>query len=230
MIGRLTQAIVMVLALAACSADDPEPSPVAAAPDAVTRNPGTETVKRAETVIVMLGDSLTAGYGLPAEAAVPVLTEQRLEASGFDVDIINAGVSGDTTSMGLARYDWSVASTDPDILIIALGANDFLSGLPAELARDNLAKIIEKAQAAEVQVILAGLEPRWPETPASLEEAYISIYPELAATYEVALYPSYMDGVWSEPDNLLPDGLHPNLKGVEIMAANLSAFLEGELK
>lgn len=230
MISRLTQAIVMGVTLAACSADQPEPVPEPKSSESVTRQKEIVPVERAETVIVMLGDSLTAGYGLPADAAVPALAQTRLVANGFDVAIVNAGVSGDTTSMGLARYDWSVASAEPDMLIVALGANDFLSGLPAEIARDNLGKIIEKAQAAGIKVVLAGLEPRWPETPVSLEEAYTDIYPELASKYGVALYPSYMDGVWNEPDNLLPDGLHPNLRGVEIMANNLSEFLEGELK
>ena len=229
MILRLTQAIVMGVALAACSAETPDPSLSAAAPEAQTRKTEVDEVARAGTVIVMLGDSLTAGWGLPADAAVPSITENLLQADGYNVAIVNAGVSGDTTAMGLARYDWSVTSADPDMLIIALGANDFLGRLPADVARNNLSKIIEKAQAQGLEIVLAGLQPRWPETDVSLEQEYSSLYPELAETYGVALYPGFMTGVWNEPDHLMPDGLHPNMKGVNVMAKGLSAFLEGEL-
>ena len=108
-------------------------------------------------VIVMLGDSLTAGFGLPEDDAPPALIEERLRGQGLNVDVINAGVSGDTTAGGLARYDWSVASAKPDLLVIALGANDYLGGVTPARARQNLNAIIGRAQEAALPIALVGL-------------------------------------------------------------------------
>lgn len=225
--------VILAMFLAGCSpASGPEPAasevPVRREPQPAMQTEARK-MKQAETVIVMLGDSLTAGYGLSAERAVPAVTERRLTDAGYDVAIINAGVSGDTTAMGLARYDWSVSSAEPDIVVVALGANDFLGGFPAEVAKANLSKIITRAQTDGIDVILAGLEPRWPETSETLEAEYADLYPALAAEFDVPLYPGFMDGVWQEPDLLLPDGLHPNVSGVEKMAEGLSGFLKHEL-
>lgn len=179
--------------------------------------------------IVILGDSLTAGYNLAQSEALPAVIERRLKSNGLSVKLVNAGVSGDTTAMGLARYDWSVSSADPDILVIALGANDFLSGFPAEVAQENLEAIIERAQADGISVVLAGLEPRWPETYEMLQPGYAKLYPDLAEAYDVPLYEGFMRGVWDEPDLLMLDGLHPTVEGVEKMADRLTVFLAGQL-
>ncbi|MAK60976.1 MAG: arylesterase [Ponticaulis sp.] len=231
--GRIAQAFVMACLLTACSGDmtpdQPSTTETENASVPVAAKTSETEMERSEHLIVMLGDSLTAGYGLLDEHAVPYVTEQQLTARGHDISIVNAGVSGDTTAMGLARFDWSVRSVEPDLVIIALGANDFLGGFSAETAKQNLAQIIERAQAEKIDVILAGLQPRWPETSDTLEAEYAALYPELAAEYNVPFYPGFMNGVWNEPDLLLPDGLHPNRQGVEKMAEGLAGFLDGEL-
>ncbi len=183
------------------------------------------TPKDAPT-IVFLGDSLTAGFGLPPENALPEQVASRLEAAGVAAEIINAGVSGDTTANGLARYDWSVASAAPDLLIVALGANDYLMGTSPDAARDNLAKIIERAQADGLRLALAGLEPRSNAPEGTRDAAYAAIYPDLAQAYGVPLYPALLKGVRDNPDLLQSDGLHPTADGVEVMAANITAFLQ----
>lgn len=224
---------VLVSACGEAAVPDDREAPPPAAP--MTSAPPAEETADVEpsdtaTVIVMLGDSLTAGYGLPGPAALPAVIERRLIARGLDVSLMNAGVSGDTTAMGLARYNWSVASAEPDMLVIALGANDFLRGVPAEVAYGNLAQIIERAIAADIDIILAGLEPRFTEVPESLQADYAAVYPRLAESFGVPLYSGFMRGVWSEPDLLMVDGLHPTVEGVERMADRLTEFLAEEIE
>lgn len=220
--------------LTACGgpAETPANTPVSKPSETMTptqaASPTTPTADA--KVIVMLGDSLTAGYGLRPDEALPAVIQKRMSADGYDVKLINAGVSGDTTANGLARFDWSVASARPDILVIALGANDFLQGLPVDIARSNLAAIIERAKAADMEVILASLEPHWPETDGSLEAAYAQIYPDLASEYDVPLYSGFMRGVWDTPTLLMGDGLHPTAQGVETMADRLTVFLEDRVE
>ncbi|WP_293607581.1 arylesterase [Ponticaulis sp.] len=214
------QAFVMsVLLLVGCSAqNEPPAEPPASVTDDVTV---ADVAEGDAQVIVMLGDSLTAGFGLPDAAALPSVVDRKLTEAGYEIEVINAGVSGDTTSMGRARYNWSVASTDPDIVVIALGANDFLSSLPSSLAQDNLSALIEQSQQDGIEVILAGLSPRSEGADDSLEAEYAAIYPELATAYDVPLYPDLMAGVWNTPSLLLGDGLHPTAEGVEVMATGL---------
>lgn len=214
------QAFVMsVLLLVGCSAQNEPPAepPASAVEDAAVADVAVDDAQ----VIVMLGDSLTAGFGLPDAAALPSVVERKLTEAGYEVEVINAGVSGDTTSMARARYNWSVASADPDIVVIALGANDFLSSLPSSLARDNLSALIEQSQQDGIEVILAGLSPRFEGADDSLEAEYAAIYPALATAYDVPLYPDLMAGVWNTPSLLLGDGLHPTAEGVEVMATGL---------
>ena len=177
--------------------------------------------------VVMLGDSLTAGFGLAPDAALPAQLEARLTQQGYAIDIINAGVSGDTTANGLARYDWSVSGNDPDMLIIALGANDYLSGLSAESARANLNAIIQRARAQDLPLILVGLEPRWNGVQSERQAAFDAIYPELAETYDLFLFPAMLEGVKDDPALLLPDGLHPTQEGVALIANRLSDYMIG---
>ena len=176
-------------------------------------------------VVVMLGDSLTAGYGLPEDQALPVQVGTALAALGIDAEMVNAGMSGDTTGGGLDRYDWSVRSADPDLLLIALGANDFLRGLSAEATTANLSKIIETAQGDGVDVVLISVEARSTELTDSREAAFAAIYPSLAETYDVTHYRGLLDGVRDRPELLQPDGLHPTAEGVRLMAERLAAFL-----
>ncbi len=229
----LVQASVIAasLFLAGCSGGG-EPAPVAAVADvaAPVAQPVAAPVAVTPTVhegrvLVMLGDSLTAGFGLSPDLALPEQIGERLSRAGLDITVINAGVSGDTSANGLARYDWSVASADPDILVIALGANDYLLGLSADTTRANIAAVIERAQGDAIAVILAGLEPRSDAPEGSRDAAYAAIYPDLSATYGVPLYPAMLQGVRDQPGLLQRDGLHPTGDGVARMADQLSDFL-----
>lgn len=180
--------------------------------------------------IVVLGDSLTAGFGLAREDALPEQMGALFAASGRDnVTMVNAGVSGDTTAGGLARYDWSVASANPDLLIVALGANDFLGGVAATDARGNLAQIIERAQAGNVSVILANVEAGDIATRDPRIAAYAAIYPDLAETYDVPLFKGILGGVRGQTGLIQSDGLHPTRQGVAIMAERLAGFVAAYL-
>jgi acyl-CoA thioesterase-1 len=174
--------------------------------------------------IAVLGDSLTAGLGVPKAAAYPALLQQRLDADGFDFEIVDAGVSGDTSAGGLARLDWALDG-DVRVLIVALGGNDALRGLPAEELRRNLAQIIERAQARGITVILAGME-----APPNYGRDYIvsfhTVYPALAAHYRVAFVPFLLQGVAGNEALNQPDGIHPTAAGARIVADNVWAVLK----
>jgi acyl-CoA thioesterase-1 len=163
--------------------------------------------------LVALGDSLTAGYNLPPDAAFPVRLEQALRAAGLDVRVENAGVSGDTTASGLARLDWALNGR-PDGAIVELGANDALRGVPPDIAEANLDKLLGRLKAKGIPVLLAGMlaPPNWgPE----YKKAFDGIYPRLAAKHGVALYPFFLDGVATVPHLNQDDGIHPTPAGVD---------------
>lgn len=222
-------AATVVLSVAACGSrgDDREdartrasaPSPASGAPD-----PSTTPITDARPRIVALGDSLTAGLGLRVSDSYPSLLRERLKAEGLDFAVVNAGVSGDTSAGGLARLDWALQG-DVRVLIVALGGNDGLRGLPAEELRDNLARIIERAQARGIRVILAGME-----APPNYGRDYIvsfhKVYPALAATYHVALVPFLLQGVAGNETLNQPDGIHPTAAGARIVADNVWAVLK----
>lgn len=172
--------------------------------------------------IVMLGDSLTAGFGLPQSAALPEQVEALINSETRPVEIINAGVSGDTSAGGLARYDWSVSAADPDMLILALGANDYLGGLNPALTRDNLTAILDRARADGLLVLLVGLSTRSSDSDDPLAAQFGAIYPELATVYDVPLHPGLLSPIFDQPKYLLPDGLHPNAEGIKIIAKPLA--------
>lgn len=162
--------------------------------------------------IVAFGDSLTAGYLLPADAAFPVVLEKALKARGHAVQITNAGVSGDTTAGGLARLDWSVPD-GTDAVILELGANDALRGLDPRRAEDNLDAMIVRLKGRGIKVLLAGmLAPR--NNGPDYVAAFDSMFPRLAARHGLMLYPFFLDGVTGVAGMTLPDGLHPNAAGV----------------
>lgn len=173
--------------------------------------------------ILAFGDSLTAGLGLPASAAFPARLAARLKADGIDAQMINAGVSGDTTSDGVARLDWALADK-PDYVILALGANDALRGIDPKIVRANLDKMIAKIQASGAKLLLVGML-----APANLGDDYKrrfdAIYPDLAKAHDVPLYPFFLDGVAMNPALNQPDGLHPNEKGVAIMVERIAPFV-----
>ena len=164
------------------------------------------------TRIVVLGDSLVAGFQLKASDAFPAQLERALKARGHSVEIINAGVSGDTTAGGLERLKWAVPEAT-DAVILELGANDALRGLDPAQARANLEKIILALKSSGAEVLLAGmLAPR--NLGAAYSSAFDAIYPELAAKHGLLLYPFFLDGVAMNAKLNLDDGLHPNSRGV----------------
>ncbi|MFA6154918.1 arylesterase [Mesorhizobium sp.] len=177
---------------------------------------GAMSAARAEPFkIVGFGDSLMAGYGLgPGEGFTDKL-QAALRARGHDVTIANAGVSGDTTSGGLARLDWSVPD-GTQLVILELGANDMLRGVSPDIARKNLDEMLGKLKQRKIPVLLAGMLAA-PNLGAQYKTAFDAIFPDLAAKYGVPLYPFFLDGVAGQPGLRLEDGLHPNAKGVDQM-------------
>lgn len=171
---------------------------------------------RAESVsLVGFGDSLMAGYQLPPEDAFPARLEKALREKGLDVTIANAGVSGDTTSGGLARIDWSVPDGTRGV-ILELGANDALRGIPPEETRENLEAMIVRLKGRGISVLLAGmLAP--PNMGADYGARFNAIFPELAKEHNLVFYPFFLDGVVTEAGLKLEDGMHPNGDGIGIM-------------
>jgi acyl-CoA thioesterase-1 len=169
--------------------------------------------------ILALGDSLTAGYGLAPEDGFVAQLQRALDAAGLDVQVLDGGVSGDTTAGGLARLDWALAD-DPDAVILELGANDGLRGLDPAATRANLDAMLTRLGQAGKAVLLAGmLAP--PNLGPEYGAEFNRIYPELAAAHGVTLYPFFLDGVAAEPSLNQDDGIHPNADGVRIIVERL---------
>jgi len=231
---RPDQAIVVVLltiASTGCGPHDdraerlrpvPSTAPAArnAAPPSATGAPARGSAPR----IVFLGDSLTAGLGLPIEQSYPSLIQQRLNQEGLAFEAVNAGVSGDTSAGGLSRLDWALEG-DVKVLVVALGGNDALRGLPAEQLKANLAQIIERAQARGIRVILAGME-----APPNYGREYIvrfhKVYPALAQQYHVAFLPFLLQDIAGSQTLNQPDGIHPTAAGARIVADHVWTVLK----
>lgn len=174
--------------------------------------------------LVGLGDSLMAGYQLPQEDALPAQLQRQLAAKGHDVVIANAGVSGDTTSGGLSRVDWSVPD-GTDGVILELGANDALRGIPPEQTENNLEQIIIRLKERNIPILLVGmLAP--PNMGEDYGNTFNAIYPRLAEKHGLPLYPFVLDGVITDRSLLLEDGMHPNTKGLQIMAERMLPLAE----
>lgn len=174
--------------------------------------------------IVVLGDSLVAGYQLAPGEGFPEQLQIALDKKGIAAKIIGAGVSGDTTSGGLSRLDWS-APDGTDAVILELGANDALRGLPPETTRQNLKTLIEQLQERDIKVLLTGMKAP-PNMGEDYANAFNPIYPELAEEHGVALYPFFLDGVAAEPNLNLEDGIHPNPVGVKVIVAKILPRVE----
>jgi acyl-CoA thioesterase-1 len=188
-------------------------------------HPGTALARTLR--IVAFGDSLSAGFNLPANASFPAQLEAALRAKGRDVAVVNAGVSGDTASDGLARLDWSVPA-GADLVIVEFGANDMLRGLDPAITRRVLDQILTKLQARGASVLLAGMRSM-----TNLGESYRgqfeAIYPELAKAHQVPLYPFFLEGIAEQTAFNLPDGLHPNRNGVAQIVAGILPSVEAAL-
>lgn len=180
--------------------------------------------EKGATVIVALGDSLTAGFELPQDKAFPAMLERALKAKGHDVKVVNAGVSGDTAEAALARLDWALPK-DASAVIIELGANDALQGLPPEATKHALEAIIARVQTRGLPILLAGMEaPR--NLGQDYARAFDALYPDLAAKYGLAFYPFFLDGVAMEKGLTLDDGMHPNAAGVARIVDGITPKVE----
>ncbi len=223
--GAALVLLALLLSAAVLGACDPDASdftarPASAAAPAAAASTATEPAER----VIFLGDSLTAGPGLVEEETYPALIANRLHDQGYDVDVVNAGVSGDTTAGGLARLDW-LLDQKPAVLVVGLGANDGLRGLPLDRAEENLRTIVGRARDAGARVLLLGMKIP-PSQGLDYAERFEEMYPRIADDLNVPLVPFLLDGVAARPSLNMPDRIHPNALGHRQLAANVYPYLE----
>ena len=209
--------LILIVAIAAC-AREPQPTSgeSASAPSSTPELRRDKPAVGAQPKIVFLGDSLTAGLGLSSDQSYPALIGRKLKAQGYDYEIVNAGVSGDTSAGGLRRLDWSLEG-DVRALVLALGANDGLRGLPTDDMKRNLEAVLERAKARNIPVVLAGMEAP-PNNGPDYTRAFRDVYTELAKEYPVRFVPFLLLGVAGDASLNQGDGIHPNARGAEIVA------------
>ena len=183
---------------------------------------------RAEPVVAALGDSLTAGFGVAADEAWPARVEARLRAEGYAYRVVNAGVSGDTSAGGLRRLDW-VLRAAPEVVIVALGANDGLRGQDPKALRENLDLIVRRLRQAGARVLLAGMRVP-PNYGAAYTREFAAVFPDVARRHGAALMPFLLDGVAADPRLNQPDGLHPTAAGHQAIADRLWPHLRPLLR
>ena len=181
-----------------------------------------------EVTLLALGDSLTAGYGLQPSDAFPVKLEAALRAKGHQVKVVNAGVSGDTALDGSSRIDWAL-SEEVDAVIVELGANDALRGLPPGQAEDALDKLLARLAEKRLPVLLAGMRAP-PNLGPEYQAAFDGMYPRLAQKHGALLYPFFLDGVAAETKLNQADGMHPNPAGVDVIVSRILPSVEDLLK
>jgi acyl-CoA thioesterase-1 len=174
--------------------------------------------------VVAFGDSLMAGYQLPASAAFPVQLEKALKAKGQAVEIVNAGVSGDTSSGGLARLDWSVPE-GTDAVILELGANDMLRAVDPKVTRQALTEIVRRLKERRIEVLLCGMRAQ-PNLGPDYAKAFDAIFPELAAANDLVFYPFFLDGIVADQKLNQRDGLHPTAEGIAKIVAGILPKVE----
>jgi acyl-CoA thioesterase-1 len=210
------------LVYSSCAQPDVPPAEVRATEARAIAPPPSTTSSRPR--IVFLGDSLTAGYGLAKEQSVPSLIQARLQADGYAYDVINAGVSGDTSAGGLSRLDWSLEG-DVRVLVLELGANDGLRGLPVANMKRNLTEIITRVRARGIKVLLTGMEAP-PNFGAAYTNEFRQVYRDLAKAHDVAFMPFYLDGVAGLSHLNIADGMHPNAEGSRVIERAVWQSLE----
>ena len=219
------------LAMAALGCSRSESSPVDRRPVEAAAAPAAAIDARpasARPRIVFLGDSLTAGYGLERSESVPSLIQARLDSKGYSYEVVNAGVSGDTSAGGLSRLDWSLDG-DVDVLVVELGANDGLRGLPVDAMRRNLDEIIRRAKGRGITVLLTGMEAPPNYGPAYTDD-FRKTFRDVAASEHVAFMPFFLEGVAGIPSLNQADGVHPTPEGARIVADNVWRHLRPLLK
>lgn len=215
-VERLTRMFLLVMGLTGFALTGPSGAAMAEASNA------------APLKLAVLGDSLTAGYGLPASAAFPVRLQQALKEKGIAAEIVNAGVSGDTASGGRDRLDWSIPQ-GTQAVIVELGANDMLRGIEPKVTRAALDQIIQRLKARGIDVLLCGMYAA-PNLGEPYGKAFNSIYPDLATKYGVALYPFFLDGVADNAALKQADGLHPTAAGVDAIVQRILPAVETFVK
>jgi acyl-CoA thioesterase I len=216
-------ALLALPSVGACGGD--ASSPGASAPSSDRGAPG---AAEEAPLVLFLGDSLTAGYGLAEEQAFPALIGDELAAEGIEARVVNAGVSGDTTAGGLARLDW-VLSQEPDVVVVGLGANDGLRGLDLAATEENLREIVRRSREAGARVILLGMKIP-PNYGFDYAGRFEDMYEEIADDTDVALVPFLLEGVAAKPALNQPDRMHPNARGAQIVAETVYPYVEEELE
>jgi acyl-CoA thioesterase-1 len=218
--------LIGALMIGACGGGgEPAQTVRAAPPSAQTGRVGAEPASRpSRPRIVVLGDSLTVGLGLPSTDAYPSLLQRRLDVGGYDFEVVNAGVSGDTSAGGLSRLDWSLDG-DVRVLIVALGGNDGLRGLPPDEMKRNIAEIIRRARARDVAVLLAGMESPTNMGP-DYQRRFHDVFPALAREHGVSFLPFLLEGVAGRADLNQSDGIHPTAEGARVIADHVWPVLE----
>ena len=202
--------LVTLYLLSGCEQSEPEKAP--------------QEIKSYQGIIVAMGDSLTAGLGVSGHKSYPEQLKQLLTASGLHYDVINSGVSGETSSGAKARLDW-VLKMQPDIVILETGANDGLRGIEPKLIEENISSILETLLARNVRVVLTGMQMVTNLGPEYLS-TFNQIYPRLAADYPVTFMPFFLKDVAARPEFNQPDGIHPNAEGYTVVAENLLPYVK----
>jgi acyl-CoA thioesterase I len=213
--------LLLGVAPVACNRGSPTPQSESQAPAAAVAPKAPASPKSPDDSgrpkIVVLGDSLTAGYGLLELQAFPALLQEKLNEDGYGWEVVNAGISGDTSAAGLQRLDWALDQGDVRILILELGANDGLRGLPVSEMKKNLAAIIDHAQSKSISVLLAGMEAP-PNFGPEYTVSFRQVYRDLAKEHKVTLLPFLLDKVAGVATLNQSDGIHPNVEGARIVA------------
>lgn len=216
-IAAILGSTIFAVALFACSEAQPR--------NAVSRTPTKPEPRSTLPKIIALGDSLTAGFGLTERESYPYLLQEKLRADGYAYEVVNAGVSGDTTIGGLERADWVFDQDNATILILELGANDLLRGVPVADIKENLDQIIRKAKAKNLRVLLCGmLAP--PTMGAEYQREFTMVFPDLAVEHKIRFLPFLLDGVALKKELNQADGIHPNPAGARIMTDNIYKALK----
>ena len=221
--------LLLAVQLAAGCSSESAPPPVEPTSNSVEAPAARQA--EAEHLVLAFGDSLYAGYGLAQGEGFPAALQRELTARGLSAELVNAGVSGDTTAAGLARLDFTLEGLKrrPDLAIVGLGGNDVLRGINPTETKANLEAIVRELDRRGIPVVLTGmLAPRnlGPDYVASFDR----IYPDLAKSYGAALDPFFLEGVINKPELMLSDGIHPNAKGVQVMAKRLAPIVARELE
>lgn len=213
--------IFLILALTSCSRSGERPNNGSA----INRPLVMPQVATNRSKIIAFGDSLTAGFGLSEKESYPYLLQEKLKADGYDFEVVNAGVSGDTSLGGLERSDWVLEQENAKILILELGANDLLRGVPVAKMKDNLDKIIRKAKGKNLKILLCGmLAP--PTMGAEYQRDFTMAFPDLATEHKIEFLPFLLENIAMKKELNQADSIHPNVEGEKIMTDNIYKALK----